>query len=63
MLAIFAAPLWACTKKVFLSANKPLTEQMKAIGVNYVIRYSFDLKGETLIIPAGSWLSFDGGGY
>jgi hypothetical protein len=61
LLEVFTIPLWACSKKVVLSADKPLKGQMKNEGVVYVVRSSFDLNGETLIIPTGCQLLFEGG--
>lgn len=61
VLAMFSAPLLACTKKVVLSANEPLADQLNTSSVVYVIKFPYDLKGETLTIPAGCQLSFEGG--
>lgn len=61
IVVMFVAPLGACAKKIVPSTNKPLREQLKTTGVDYVIRFSFDLNRDTLVIPEGCQLTFDGG--
>lgn len=46
---------------IILRKNKPFAEQLTQTNTIYEIRYDFDLEGETVAIPSGCVLKFDGG--
>lgn len=48
-------------KTLILKSAKTFKEQVTLPNTKYVIRYDFDLNGETITIPTGSILEFDGG--
>lgn len=48
---------------VILRTNKSLLEQINVSDTIYEVRYDFDLNGETLEIPEGCILKFNGGSF
>lgn len=48
-------------RTVNLLHNLPITEQVTDENVKYVVRWIFDLKGQTLEIPQNCIMEFDGG--
>ncbi len=50
-----------CKKAIVLTSDKPLLTQLNKRRAVYKIQNDLDLKGDTLIIPSGSTLFFEGG--
>ncbi len=51
-----------CTEDDSLVTTNPLTQDLLSeANTTYVIRYTFDLRGETIRIPSGCSLEFEGG--
>lgn len=48
-------------KTVVLKDNQSFASQVTELNTKYVVKYDFNLGGETITIPAGCMLDFDGG--
>ena len=51
----------AAMRRVTLIKSKPIKEQICSNNTNYIIKFNFDLKNETLVIPENCCLTFKGG--
>ena len=48
-------------RTVVLKSNMNIFSQMTEISTKYVIKWNYDLEGNTLTVPIGCILDFDGG--
>lgn len=51
----------AAMRRVVLNKSNTIKEQIICNNTNYIIKYNFDLKGDTLVIPDNCCLTFKGG--
>lgn len=50
-----------CQSKLIISKSKDIIRQIKKENTIYIIKYVYDLKGNTLIVPINCQLDFQGG--